>query len=103
MSERRCDQCRFWAREEMPEGFDSSRGECRRREPSINIYGTVQWPETREEQWCGEFQEPPGIVCSRCGESHTGLHRHVAEGITCPACLKPEEITLLDAFSEPMT
>jgi len=59
----RCVACKFWERDpQRPE-----RGKCRRHAPSFhpdpNMYNFSgrdnhegMWPETDENEWCGEFQ-----------------------------------------------
>jgi hypothetical protein len=53
MSERkeRCDKCAFWER--FHDTTDI--GRCRRYAPRENQVG---WPETAENDWCGDFRYP---------------------------------------------
>lgn len=63
----RCEDCRFWSRKRICNGryvdaetkdvvasYEKRFGECRRMAPSSS--GEKKWPETRECDWCGEFQ-----------------------------------------------
>jgi len=63
MSEAHCDNCRFWKQHGTPSL--SRLGFCRRRVPVVSI-STVEaslWPETKHEDWCGEYEaKPPQAV-----------------------------------------
>lgn len=48
----RCEDCRFWERYLD----DDPCGVCRIRRPLIDDDGDTIWPETHENDWCGEFQ-----------------------------------------------
>ncbi len=65
MSEQRCENCRFWKR--LPKDEEEpGLGDCKRHAPRpiIALSGLrmdeclseIYWPETREEDWCGEWQ-----------------------------------------------
>lgn len=48
----KCENCRFWKRYFA----EDSDGICRIRRPLIDDRGNTIWPETREDDWCGEFE-----------------------------------------------
>ena len=64
-----CENCRFWHcyRGENPQG---TKGQCRRRSPTVSWTGTgdwgeferIPWPETTYQTWCGEFESAGGAV-----------------------------------------
>lgn len=68
MAERaeRCGQCRFWS--EIPQA-GGERGNCHRYAPPARIFSDsesdevvrsdiyARWPQTREEDWCGDFKQ----------------------------------------------
>ncbi len=77
MSEARCDNCRFW----KPHAITSMShlGFCRRRVPVVSI-STVEaslWPETKREDWCGEYEARPPVP--EDGTSPTLQQRPVTE------------------------
>jgi len=51
-----CETCRYW---------DSVKGLCRRRapvvRPSEKFSESGHWPETRSDDWCGEYEEQPPV------------------------------------------
>lgn len=52
-----CAVCRWWIRNYWPEWADKRYGACRRFPPSGE--GTRMWPETKEDDWCGEHAMNP--------------------------------------------
>lgn len=52
MSERTCEQCRWWHREES----HYQNGQCRRYPPVANAYGHVT-PSVSRENYCGEWRD----------------------------------------------
>lgn len=48
----KCANCRFWDRHP----YDVSFGSCRIFRPMVHDSGNTSWPETHDEDWCGEFQ-----------------------------------------------
>jgi hypothetical protein len=66
----RCDECRFWVRNE---NIEREGGDCRLKAP--RMLGEVfigdksvgceaeslvaSWPNTKPSDWCGEFQPKP--------------------------------------------
>lgn len=76
MSER-CELCRFWQLSSYNGGkigdqyngvggphTDGSASNCRRHAPRHlqqldRIYGRVDWPTTKRDEWCGEFEARP--------------------------------------------
>ena len=46
-----CKDCRFWDR---PAGAPTAKGLCRRYAPRPG--SRVPWPETDQNDWCGEWQ-----------------------------------------------
>jgi hypothetical protein len=47
-----CEQCRYWIG--RPIG-----GECRRHAPSVLAHRTERWPQTRADEWCGDYSRKP--------------------------------------------
>lgn len=59
MPESRCDLCEWWQK------VTADEGNCRRRHPIVLINRDIEqyvtrWPETGEDQWCGEFKAKTG-------------------------------------------
>ncbi len=53
MSDERCENCRFWIKDEEP---DSVIGGCRRYPPAAGSTWTdCHLPITNRKQWCGEW------------------------------------------------
>jgi len=73
IEQRRCLTCRHW------QFTVDANGECRRYAPRATLaeltddlykawhdeprYGAILWPETDEDDRCGEWQEQPGSLC----------------------------------------
>lgn len=70
-----CETCRFWRRLDGEEVLDGQ-GECRRHAPSPTLeirddgYGAL-WPETWDEDWCGEHEPATPAVPSSVREIRT--------------------------------
>ena len=47
----KCIECKFWLHRRT-----TNVGECRRYAPRKGGAGVFDWPVTRREDWCGEFQ-----------------------------------------------
>lgn len=64
-----CRECRFWQQFSAVQ----ERGKCRRYapRPTIPTHDAQSWPETRREDFCGEFAARGAIEanfkCARCG------------------------------------
>jgi hypothetical protein len=52
-AERQCGGCRFWKQRDYE-------GECRRYAPAPSSEHPVEWPDTRSEDWCGEWEPKDG-------------------------------------------
>jgi hypothetical protein len=51
-----CKDCRFWSESERWDNAEISWGECRRHAPkAANRGDDVDWIETQDDDWCGEF------------------------------------------------
>lgn len=57
MTQPTCNTCRFWLRNNEPDG-SYGKGHCRRYPPSFMLEGTLNdgWPDVHECSWCGEHQ-----------------------------------------------
>lgn len=73
----RCETCKFWR---LFRAEDI--GECRRHAPApirgIRDAYDVYWPETRDEDWCGEH-EP---ASREAGTSDRSAERQAMEGLS---------------------
>lgn len=55
-----CETCRFWNREsKIASGSTISQlyHPCQRHAPTVEGIKTCRWPITRNDQWCGDYQE----------------------------------------------
>ena len=54
MKEKKCQDCRYWEKEDDRSGME---GECRRYAPRGTGGGlaTYLWNKTKETDWCGDF------------------------------------------------
>ena len=66
-----CRSCQFWEQYKEPQGTMPAWGFCLRY-PPVPVFRpdshsgltlssvTPEWPETRENEWCGEFKQEDG-------------------------------------------
>lgn len=52
-----CHTCRFWESRRIPQPFGPDIFlRCLRRSPVIGREGFTSWPQTRGDEWCGDFE-----------------------------------------------
>lgn len=56
----RCSKCSFWKSPQVDDLELNEPGECRKNPPTVVPAGewssVSKWPETKSDDWCGEFR-----------------------------------------------
>lgn len=71
----KCENCRFFVPLRRGGGRESGLGECRRYPPGVRYYDIgpagphKEWPQSHQDDWCGEFQKRPFMSSLRAGRS----------------------------------